>query len=56
MHERYVKVYTPSIEPSSQSMNDIEDFDELLVNLSTVLNDSDDNMDISSVIDNGWEI
>ena len=53
IHQRYVKVYTPSLEPSSQPMHVIEDFDELSLNLSTVSNDSNDNMDISSVIDNG---
>ena len=25
IHQRYVKVYTPSIEPSSQPMHDVED-------------------------------
>ena len=53
IHQGYVKVYTPSLEPNSPPMHVVEDFDELSLNLSTVLNNSNDHIDISSVIDNG---
>ena len=36
IHQGYVKVYTPSLEPSSPPMHVVEDFDELSLNLSTV--------------------
>ena len=52
IHQGYVKVYTPSIEPGSQPMDDVEDFDELSLDLSTLSKDSNDNMKITSVIDN----
>ena len=55
IHQGYVKVYTPSLEPSSPPIHDSEDFDELSLNLSTVSNNSNDHMDITSVIDNGVE-
>ena len=34
IHQRYVKVYSPSLEPSSQPMHVVEDFDESSLNLS----------------------
>ena len=55
IHQDYVKLYTQSIEPGSQPMDDVEDFNELSLNFSTLSNDSHDDMEITSVINNRVE-
>ncbi len=53
IHQDYVKVNTPSHEPSSLPMHVSEDFDELSLDLSTVSTNSNDHMEIKSVINSG---
>ena len=52
IHQKYVTLFTQSTKPGSQRMDDVEDFDEISLNFSTLSNDSHANMESTSVIDN----
>ena len=51
-HQKYVTLFTQSTQPGSQRMDDVEDFDEMSLNFSTLSNNSHADMESTSVIDN----
>ena len=52
IHQKHVTLFTQSTQPGSQRMDDVEDFDEMSLNFSTMSNNSHDNMESTSDIDN----